>query len=215
MAWSEPKIHNTDGKHPNHHLIKTQSGHSIIVDDSDGNESIIVQHRTGSAIQFLPGGAVHIRTNDNKYEVVLGDNNVKITGGQNITVDGGGTMHVIGNYDMTVQGDMHTTVQGSHKMVVAGDMETVVNGNQANAVKGDMKTAVNGNQDNHVDGTMVSQADGGIGILSTNGGVYMAGEKIGVTGDSGVAVGSRGGQVALIAEGGDTIINGENVRINS
>ena len=55
------------GKYPNYWSYKSRSGHNIIMDDSKGNETVTVQHRSGSAIQFRPDGGVHYTTrNGNK-----------------------------------------------------------------------------------------------------------------------------------------------------
>jgi hypothetical protein len=174
--WDEPKDARSEsgaGQYPNYNITKTPSGHVIMMDDTKGHESMTIQHRTGTMIQFRPDGTVHIRSNKDKYEVVLGDQKVKITGSHDVSIDGGGSLEVKGNYDMVVRGDMYTTVEGSSKTMVAGDMETVVAGSQVNAVQGDQKVAVNGNQDTYVDGVAMLQGDGGVNIAATNGGLTM------------------------------------------
>ena len=40
------------GQYPNYWSHKTRSGHNFIMDDSEGNETVTLQHRSGTAIQI-------------------------------------------------------------------------------------------------------------------------------------------------------------------
>lgn len=205
MPWDEPKDARSEdgaGQYPNYNIHKTPSGHVIMMDDTKGHESLTIQHRSGTMFQMRPDGTIHIRSNKEKYEVVLGDSKMKITGNQDIVVDGGGSLEVKGNYDMVVRGDMSATVEGSYKTMVAGDMETVVTGSQVNAIKGDQKNAVNGNQDTYVDGVMLQQADGGVAINATNGGLSLSSsDNMALITDKMMGILTRGGDLTLKSAG--------------
>ena len=75
-------------QYPNYYAWKTRAGHNIILDDSEGYESITIQHRSGTELQWMPDGALVFRVNKGKYEEVSGQNIVKITGKSDISVDG-------------------------------------------------------------------------------------------------------------------------------
>lgn len=104
------------GKYPNYWSYKTRSGHVIQYDDSKGSESITIQHRGGSAMQFLPNGGIHMVAHNGKYDVIFGENRMTITGAQDITVKGEGSMLVYGNYRHTVHGNMEVACTGSYNI---------------------------------------------------------------------------------------------------
>lgn len=108
----DPRKQKSAGKYPNYWSYKTRSGHTMIFDDSEGEESITLQHRSGSALQFLPTGEVQMTTHNGKYEIVFGENRMTVTGAHDLTVKGDGSMLVYGNYNKTVHGDVNMTVSG-------------------------------------------------------------------------------------------------------
>lgn len=101
------------GKYPNQHVFKTRSGHSVVYDDSKGTESITIQHRSGSAIQFLPNGAVQMTTHNGKYDIVFGENRMSVTGANDLHVKGEGSLLVEGNYRKTIHGNVEISATGS------------------------------------------------------------------------------------------------------
>lgn len=101
------------GKYPNQQVIKTRSGHNVVYDDTKGNESITIQHRGGSAIQFLPNGAVQMTAHNGKYDIVFGENRMTVTGAHDLAVKGDGSLLVYGNYRKTVHGDIEIAATGS------------------------------------------------------------------------------------------------------
>lgn len=175
--FSEPKDPRESSKYPNYQIVKTPSGHTIFMDDTENNESMTIQHRTGSMVQFHPDGTVHIRSNKDKYEIVLGDGKTKITGSYDIVVDGGGSLEVKGDYDLKVLGDMNATIQGNYKTIVGGHQETVVAKDQVNAVRGDRIDSIIGNFEMMADGTAFFGGDGGVTITSPSSGLNMTSEK--------------------------------------
>lgn len=129
--WEEPDDQRkTGGKYPNYNVIRTPSGHSIMIDDTKGAESVTIEHRSGSMIQYQADGTVVMRNRKNKTEITFGDNKMLITGQYDITVNGGASMKVEGDYDMTVNGNMKTTVNGNHDTLVNGDQNVMVKGKQ-------------------------------------------------------------------------------------
>jgi hypothetical protein len=116
------------GQYPNYWSHKTRSGHSFIMDDSKGNETITIQHRSGSAIQFRPDGGVHYTTHNGKYEVIFGEDRVTVSGAQDITVKGDASFRVYGNHNVTAQKDYNLTVMGDFN-VTAKNMNQSIRGN--------------------------------------------------------------------------------------
>jgi len=119
------------GQYPNYWSHKTRSGHNFIMDDSKGNETVTIQHRSGSAIQMRPDGGMLITTHNGKYEVVLGEERVTISGASDITVKGDTSLRCYGDYNVTVHKDYNLTVLGNMNMTaknlnrsVRGTMDT-------------------------------------------------------------------------------------------
>lgn len=119
------------GTYPNYWSHKTRSGHSFIMDDSEGNETVTLQHRSGTAIQMRPDGGMLLTTHNGKYEVVLGEERVTISGASDITVKGDTSLRCYGDYNVTVHKDYNLTVLGNMNMTsknlnrhIRGTMDT-------------------------------------------------------------------------------------------
>mgnify|MGYP003338306743 CR=1 FL=1 len=118
----DPRKGKGAGKYPNQTIHKTRSGNvPMMTDDSKGNESMTMQHRSGSAMQFLPNGAIQVVAHNGLYNIIFGENRMTITGAQDITVKGEGSMLVYGDYRQTVHGNMEVSCTGSYN-ITAKDM---------------------------------------------------------------------------------------------
>lgn len=163
------------GTYPNYYTMRTRSGHVFTMDDSEENESITLQHRGGSMIQFMPDGAVQFVAQNGMYTFVFGENRVKITGAYDVTVEGGGSLRV--------QGDYNSTVMGNYNMTVNGDLN--LNAKNFNGqVRGDMDfNAKNFNM--KVEGTSTLSSheqtnitcDGGVQLSSSSDSVAIGAAK--------------------------------------
>lgn len=171
------------GTYPNYYVQRTRSGHVFMLDDSDGAESVTLQHRTGSMIQFLPDGAVQFVSHNGQYTFVFGENRVQITGAYDVTVLGGASMFVKGDYNMTVQGNHNTTVVGDMN-ITAKNLNTVIRGNIDTSGK-NMTTKIEGSTEITTEGVTHISSDGGLSLSSTTESVSVLAQKdvgIGATG---------------------------------
>lgn len=183
------------GKYPNYWSYKTRSGHVIQYDDSKGSESITIQHRGGSAMQFLPNGAIHMAAHNGKYDVIFGENRMTVTGAQDITVKGEGSMLVYGNYRQTVHGNMEVACTGSYN-ITAKDMIMNPRGNFSVAGKtGTMKFS---------DSIQIS-AEQTAGIVAGKNAVLSGGDMTGVGGGKTTYV--AGKSVAAMYSDGTTYVS--------
>lgn len=153
------------GTYPNYYSQKTRSGHTFTMDDSDGAESITLQHRSGSMVQFLPDGAVQFVSHNGQYTFVFGENRVQITGAYDVSVLGAASLSVQGDYNMTVQGNHNTTVNGDMN-ITAKNMNTVVRGNMDTSAK-NMTTKVEGSSEMTTEGMTSITSHGGLSMSST------------------------------------------------
>lgn len=165
------------GTYPNYWSHKTRSGHNFIMDDSEGNETVTIQHRSGSALQFRPDGGVSMTTHNGKYEVVFGEDRVTVTGARDITVKGDASMRVYGNHNVTVHGDHNMTVLGDHN-VTAKNMNYSVRGNIDTEAK-NINTRVEGSGTFGFGGALSMVGKDGVSMGSTGQNVHIfAGKSI-------------------------------------
>ena len=120
------------GKYPNYWSYKSRSGHSLVFDDSKGEETVSLQHRSGSAIQMMPDGALHITAHNSKYTATFGEDRLVISGAHDIVVKGDASLRVYGDYNVTCHKDYNLTVMGdfnvtakNHNRLVRGNIDTI------------------------------------------------------------------------------------------
>ena len=134
--WTQP--HKSDarkdgsaGSYPDYFSWKTRSGHIFQLDDSQGHETITLQHRGGTAIQMAHDGSLHITAHNGKYEITFGENRMTVSGAQDITVKGDASLRVYGDYNVTCHKDYNLSVLGNfnvtaknHNRHILGNMDT-------------------------------------------------------------------------------------------
>ena len=158
------------GQYPNYWSHKSRSGHNFIMDDSEGNETVTLQHRSGSSLQFRPDGGLLMTTHNGKYEVTFGENRVTISGAHDITVKGDASMRIYGNNNVTVHGDHNMTVMGDHN-VTAKNMNYSVRGNIDTEAK-NINTRVEGSGTYNYLGALSQVSKGNMTTMSTSGNRY-------------------------------------------
>ncbi len=193
------------GTYPNYYSHKTRSGHTFTMDDSDGAESVTLQHRSGSMVQFLPDGAVQFVSHNGQYTFVFGENRVQITGAYDVTVKGDCSLNVDGDYNMTVQGNHNTTVNGDMN-ITAKNMNTVVRGNMDTSAK-NSTLKVEGSTEMTTEGVTNITSDGGVSISSSS-------APVSVLGQGDVGIGTTG-SMYLHAEGAINVLCDNQLKLTS
>lgn len=193
--WSGPedaRSKNGAGTYPNYYTMRTKSGHVFTMDDSEGHESVTLQHRGGSMIQFMPDGAVQFVAQNGMYTFVFGENRVKITGAYDVTVEGGGSLRVKGDYNATVMGNYNMTVNGDLNLnaknfngQVRGDMDF-------NTMNFNMKVKGASTLSSHEQTNIT--CDGGIQLSSS-------GDSVAIGASRDIGMKSGGGKVMVQASG--------------
>jgi len=90
-------------KYPYNNVYESESGHALEFDDTKGAERVHLYHRSGSYTEWGPEGDRSERIQRNKFEVVVGDEQVYVRGDVKIYVDG--------DYDLNVTGDIRINGQ--------------------------------------------------------------------------------------------------------
>jgi hypothetical protein len=100
-------------KYPYNNVYESESGHALEFDDTKGAERIHMYHRSGSYVEYGPLGDRSERIQRNKFEVVVGSEQVYVKGDVTIYVDGNVKMTVGGNYQADIGGTCKITSGGN------------------------------------------------------------------------------------------------------
>lgn len=182
----DPRGHEKAGKYPDQIVTHTRSGHSIVYDDSKGAESVTIQHRSGSAVQMLPDGALQITAHNSRYDITFGDNRVTISGANDICVKGDASMRVYGDYNVTCHKDYNLTVMGDLNITaknknqhIRGNKDTMMK-NETKKIEGSSAVMAHGAITRVAKGSITNASIGDQAFVAGSGGVHMA-----VPGDQG------------------------------
>ncbi len=110
----KPPETNSDGKN-NHRTIKSRSGHTIRLNDTDGSEKIEIVDKTG----------------ENRIVIGSSDNTMTIEAKGDITIKAGGKLSLSGN-GVEVQSQAGVTVQGSQNIDVNASAQLNLKGSLIN-----------------------------------------------------------------------------------
>jgi hypothetical protein len=125
----------------------TASGHSFELDDTPGNERIILKHNTGNGVEIRPDGSMVI---------AAGKQIISVTKDQHIIIEGNATIIYGGNVDMQVAGDYNISVSGNYNLSVGENRNENVDGSYRTTVEGNTGHIVKGSSSNTVLGTSTS-----------------------------------------------------------
>ena len=123
----------------------TPSGHSFEIDDTPGNQRILIKHHTGAGVELKQDGSVAVVSRAHQVQVVgadhelvvSGQGNITYNGDMNLTVNGDYNVDVGGTYNVRVGSNYNHSVSGSHLTEVGDVHSTLVRGNKDVKVWGD------------------------------------------------------------------------------
>ncbi len=96
-------------QYPYNHATYTESGHLFELDDTRSFERVSLQHRSGTYFEWQPDGDSHERVVRDKYEVILGHDEVYIGGKVNVKILGDAKITVGGKTDISSTKDLSVT----------------------------------------------------------------------------------------------------------
>lgn len=123
--------------------IVTGSGHSLELDDTPGNERIILRHNTGNGVEVKPDGSMVIAAGKQIISVTQ-DQTIIIEGNANIVYGGNVDMQVAGDFNLSVAGDYNLSVGENRNENVEGAYRTTTEGNHGHIIKGNASNTVLG-----------------------------------------------------------------------
>jgi LAS superfamily LD-carboxypeptidase LdcB len=154
-------------QYPLNQVQETASGHIIEIDDTPGNERVLIRHNSGAGVELTSQGDVVVSSRHNKVEVVGADHSVIVEGEGNLTYRGNLNLRVTGdlnidclNYNLTTRGNKTETTSGSNTTNVGGNNRQTVGGSESFAVAGSSTHTYLSGQTNSVKGNYSLNVDG-------------------------------------------------------
>jgi hypothetical protein len=126
-AWFEPaSVFNEDAKYGptgepiygRNQVFEFGSGSAMHFDDTPAKERIRLEHKSKTFLEIHPDGKQVNKIQNNNYLIVLGDNNVKISGKCTVEIEGNVQLNIKGNLVERVEGDYTLEVAGNYTRVV-------------------------------------------------------------------------------------------------
>lgn len=136
-GWLEPDSQAAGSKYPYVNVTETESGHSLVFDDTPNNEHIRIQHRNGAYSEWQSDGTKIDKIVGEDYEIVLKDKKLYVQGILNITVVGDCLMHVHGSMKQKIEGDFEQVVTGKYTVVSQDEMKIISRADMDIAIGGD------------------------------------------------------------------------------
>jgi hypothetical protein len=133
--FTEP-LSQFDARYPYNHVLETDRGHVIELDDTPEAERVQIFHRKGSFVEFHPDGTVVHRAVNNKYQVTLETDNTYVGGNMNMSVVGSVNIIAGANTNISTVGDATWRVGGNMRMDIGGNLD-IVTGGKTNIDSGD------------------------------------------------------------------------------
>ena len=170
-------------QYPLNQVQETVSGHIIEVDDTPGNERILIRHNSGAGIEVTNDGHVAISARNNRVDVVGGGQTVIVEGDAELVYRGNLNLKVTGdfnvdclNYNVNVRGNKTETIAGASSSTITRNRRENVGGSKTTAVAGNATTTILNGSNTSVGGNYILNTTKQIGIF--------AGEKANLTSDN-------------------------------
>ena len=121
------RVGNVQPQYPFNHMIESESGHVLEMDDTPSSERIHLYHRAGSRLEFLPKGDTVMKVSNDSYEIILKDKKILIGGSCDIELSNGnyninsykGSADNGGNINLTAHGgDINVTTTDPDKAII-------------------------------------------------------------------------------------------------
>jgi hypothetical protein len=193
VAYPSPSIH------PFNYAMETPSGHSIEIDDTPGNERILLRHHTGGGIEIQPDGVVVIASNGKGVTVTNGDYNLAVNGAGEMIFDGDLNMRVNGNYNLDVNGTYNLTTGNNFNQQVHGTLITETGDTHQTIVRGNKDVKVYGDNNDFVVGEKKIITKKDLRILSNRDIISNAHRHVRMTAEEKIT-GSSGDGLTLASE---------------
>ena len=156
-------------------VAQTEKGHVWEIDDTDGNERILIKHSEGSGVELTPDGSVIISSKGRKVEVVGRESVVIVEGDAQLIYKGNLTLKVAGefnvdclDYNVKVNGNKVETVVGNEERSINNGTQTKVTGPVTTYATGLVTDVFLGGEQHNVKGSMDFNVEGTMGLFASD-----------------------------------------------
>ena len=104
-------------KYPHNHVIQTESGHVVEIDDTPGEERIRIRHKKGTYVEINKDGRKVTKVVGDDFEIVVQNKNVTVGGNCNITV--------LGDCNITAEKTLRLTSNNSIVLKAPGGVQVL------------------------------------------------------------------------------------------
>jgi hypothetical protein len=184
-----------------------------VVNNTKGNEFILVQHRSGSYWEMGSGGAFSLVASKNREDITFGKHVTYTTGAHDITVDGDSSVKTKGTRRVTTDGDSEQTTKG--KSVVTAKSINMTAGEHIDMAGQSFTSKTKSALIQATDGAAVISAVGNAALSSKEGSAGIQAEAGAVTVAAGLSVSVKGNEVHISGAGGEIVMKEGKVYINS
>jgi hypothetical protein len=157
-------------KYPFNHVMETESGHVIEMDDTEGNERITVYHKTGTYVEIDPKGNMRLDCLKDFTQVIRGDMHTYVVGDQSLTVGGTSDWKSGGLVTELFAKGRKTTISASGDTIsITGNVESAITGKLTESV------TLNVTQDYTIN---LTTTIGALGSIKASGAMTVGGSSI-------------------------------------
>ena len=196
--------------YPYNQVARSITGHIYEVDDTPGNERVLIKHADGAGIELGVDGSVSISALGNKIECTGGDQHITIVGDAKLEYQGNVDMKVTGEFNLdcnefnvNVKNNKTETIGGAEtKQVFKGVTNSIV-GNVANFVTEQVTDTVLGGHQYNIKGNTDYKINRNVKLFSSGKMNVTAEDYINIASDNVTASGNQ-----MTIQGGSGVIGG-------
>lgn len=138
LKWEEKETPYA-AQYPKNHVIETESGHIVELDDTPGKERIGVHHKAGTWMEIHPDGSKVEKVVGEDNEIILSDKKLLIKGNCYMNMDGAvTTLKAAKDFYIEIGGDVLVHTKGNVVMETDKNFEHRVHGTYTVASDGKM-----------------------------------------------------------------------------
>jgi len=201
--------------YPYNQVSRSITGHIIEVDDTPGNERMLIKHADGAGIELCVDGGMHISALGNKVEVTGGDQHITIVGDAKIVYQGNVDMKVGGEFNiecnefnLDVKNNKTEKIGGAEiKEIFKGATNYIV-GSVTNFITNQKTDTVLGGHQYNVKGNVDYNINGNVGFYSSGEMNVTSEDYINLASDNVTASANN-----MTIQGGNGVIGGDSVHI--
>jgi len=201
--------------YPYNQVSRSITGHTIEIDDTPGNERMLIKHADGAGIELAVDGSVYISALKNRIECTGGDQHITIVGDAKLEYQGNLDMKVKGEfniecneYNVNVKNNKNEFIGGSETKEVYKGITTTVAENVTNIITGQVTDTILGGQQHNVKGNMDYNINGNVGFYASGEMNVTSEDYVNIASDNVTASANN-----MTIQGGNGVIGGDSVHI--